>query len=99
MSKAGKSNAPALSMNALKTQSPAKTQAPLNVQTTGGFSGLSPLTSPNLFGAQQPQSNIPQNQAAFANFGAFQQQPSQNHSNNNNNVNNNGSASAFDLFQ
>ncbi|XP_017142225.1 clathrin interactor 1 isoform X2 [Drosophila miranda] len=102
MSKAGKSNAPALSMNALKTQSPAKTQVPLNIQTTGGggFTGLSPLTSPNLFGAQQPQSNIPQNQAAFANFGAFQQQPSQNHSNNNNNnINNNGSASAFDLFQ
>ncbi|XP_017088663.2 clathrin interactor 1 isoform X2 [Drosophila bipectinata] len=89
VSKSGKSGGPAPSMNALKTQSPAKN--PLNVQTTGGFPGLSPMTSPNVFGAQQ---NIPQNQAAFANFGAFQQQPQQqNHSNNNN------GSSAFDLFQ
>jgi len=77
-------------MNALKTHSPAK--APLNVQTGGGFSGLSPMTSPNIFGAPAPQQSIPQNQSAFANFGAFQQQ--QNHSNNNNN-----GSSAFDLFQ
>ncbi|XP_017058409.1 clathrin interactor 1 isoform X2 [Drosophila ficusphila] len=90
MSKSGKSSAPAPSMNALKTQSPAK--APLNVQTGGGFTGLSPMTSPNIFGSATPQQSIPQNQPAFANFGAFQQQ--QNHSNNNNN-----GSSAFDLFQ
>ncbi|XP_026831904.1 clathrin interactor 1 isoform X3 [Drosophila erecta] len=90
MSKSGKASAPAPSMNALKTNSPAK--APLNVQTGGGFPGLSPMTSPNIFGAPAPQQSIPQNQSAFANFGAFQQQ--QNHSNNNNN-----SSSAFDLFQ
>ncbi|XP_034116732.1 clathrin interactor 1 isoform X2 [Drosophila albomicans] len=92
ISKTGKSNAPAPSMNALKTQSPAKTQGPLNVQTGGGFAGLSPLTSPNLFGATQQ--TIPQTQpagGAFANFSAFQQQQQQHHSNNN--------ASAFDLFQ
>ncbi|XP_017035758.1 clathrin interactor 1 isoform X2 [Drosophila kikkawai] len=97
MSKTGKASAPALSMNSMKTQSPAKSgQAPLNVQTGGsGFPGLSPMTSPNLFGAQVPQQSIPQNQSAFANFGAFQQQQQhQNHSNNNNN-----SSSAFDLFQ
>ncbi|XP_020813632.1 clathrin interactor 1 isoform X2 [Drosophila serrata] len=97
MSKTGKTSAPALSMNSMKTQSPAKSgQAPLNVQTGGGgFPGLSPMTSPNLFGAQAPQQSIPQNQSAFANFGAFQQQQQhQNHSNNNNN-----SSSAFDLFQ
>ncbi|XP_017131397.1 clathrin interactor 1 isoform X2 [Drosophila elegans] len=91
MSKTGKPSAPAPSMNALKTHSP--TKGPLNVQTGGGgFSGLSPMTSPNIFGSAAPQQNIPQNQPAFANFGAFQQQ--QNHSNNNNN-----SSSAFDLFQ
>ncbi|EDV91558.1 GH13377 [Drosophila grimshawi] len=101
LSKSGKSNAPALSMNALKTQSPAKTQSPLNVQTGGAFPGLtaSPLTSPNMFGA--PQQTIPQMQmqaqpaagaaTAFANFNAFQQ-PQQHNSSNNN-------SSAFDLFQ
>ncbi|KAM8702958.1 hypothetical protein ACLKA7_005322 [Drosophila subpalustris] len=89
LGKAGKSNAPAPSMNALKTQSPAK--SPLNVQTGGGggaaFAGLSPLTSPNY-----QTTNIP---AAFANFSAFQQQQPQrpHHSSNNNN------ASDFDIFQ
>ncbi|EDW67900.2 clathrin interactor 1 isoform X2 [Drosophila virilis] len=99
ISKAGKSNAPAPSMNALKTQSPAKTQAPLNVQTGGAFPGItpSPLTSPSpIFGA--PQQNIPQMQtqpAAFANFGAFQQQQPQHQQPSSNNNN----SSAFDLFQ
>lgn len=93
ISKTGKSNAPALSMNALKTQSPAKTQAPLNVQTSSTFGGLapSPLTSPNLFGSQQQQTFQAQPSAAFANFNAFQQQPQKQNSNNN--------SSAFDLFQ
>ncbi|XP_068152007.1 clathrin interactor 1 isoform X2 [Drosophila tropicalis] len=102
ISKTGKSNNPAPSMNALKTQSPANTQNPLNVQTGmgmggGAFAGLSPLTSPNLFSAQQQQ-NIPQTQpaAAFANFGAFQQQQQQPHHASSNNNNN---SSAFDLFQ
>ncbi|XP_017870366.1 PREDICTED: clathrin interactor 1 isoform X2 [Drosophila arizonae] len=99
ISKSAKSNAPAPSMNTLKTQSPARTQAPLNVQTGGGFGGLapSPLTSPNLFGA--PQQNIPQMQAqpaAFANFGAFQQQQQQQQQQHHNSNNN---SSAFDLFQ
>lgn len=56
ISKAGKSNAPAPSMNALKTQSPAKTQSPLNVQIGGGgssFAGLSPLPVPIYLDKQQ----------------------------------------------
>lgn len=99
ISKTGKSSAPALSMNALKTQSPAKTQSPLNVQTSNAFGGLapSPLTSPNLFGSQpqQPQQTFQAqpSAAAFANFNAFQQQPQQQQSSNNNN------SSAFDIFQ
>lgn len=100
ISKSGKSSAPALSMNALKTQSPAKTQSPINVQTSNAFGGLapSPLTSPNLFGSQttQPQQTFQaQPSAAFANFNAFQQQPQQQQQQSSNNNN----SSAFDLFQ
>ncbi|ALC47573.1 maker242 [Drosophila busckii] len=87
-------------MNALKTQSPVKGQGqtPLNVNIGGmsSFGGLapSPLTSPNLFGANTQSQSIPQQPAAFANFGVFQQQsqPQPQSSNNNN-------SSAFDLFQ
>ncbi|XP_030371542.1 clathrin interactor 1 isoform X2 [Scaptodrosophila lebanonensis] len=107
ISKTGKSNAPAPSMNALKTQSPAKT--PLSVQTTGvglggaSSGGFSPMISPgaNIFGTQSiPQKQTQAQPAAFANFSAMnafqQQQQPQHHSSSNNNNNN---SSAFDLFQ